>query len=396
MFDMKLSARLSKWGAVGALALATTALAQKEQWLDYHVNREGRGYVFLDLTTNRPPNLKFPKCNATPYFAQWTTPMDPAGRWVCLDRTRKSGLYDRLYLDTTGNGRLDDKTPVGTMQRDQYSATFEPVRVVFKGEDGPVTYHLIFRFMQYGDDEARLYASSAGYYAGKVDIGGKKRLIELIDENVNGTFNDRGPDMSDADGVSIDEGKLGEWRLGKMLEADGQFYQIEVARDGAFIKLQKAENVKLGQVRVPEAIKEFVAYGENGHFTRKPAKGEFTLPVGAYRIQGWKIDRKDAKGATWHLDASGFNESARFEVAASKPVTLEVGEPMRLALRFTRPFAGPEVRVPTNQLTFNLGFEGHYGESVQIMKGNERPPGPRLTLTSLDGTYRHTNTFEFG
>ena len=393
---MTLSGRLSKWGAVGALALATTASAQKEQWLDYHVNREGRGYVFLGLTTNRPPNVKCPDFNSQPYFAQWTTPMDSAGRWVCFDRTRKSGQYDRVYFDTTGNGRLDDKTPVGTMQRDQYSATFEPVRAVFKGEDGPITYHLIFRFMQYGDGEAQSYASSAGYYAGKVDIGGMKREIELIDENVNGTFNDRGPDMSDADGVAIDGGKLGERRLGKMLEVDGQFYQVEVARDGAFIKLQKAENVKLGQVRVPEAISEFVAYGENGHFTRKPAKGEFTLPVGEYRIQSWKINRKDARGAAWELSGSGFNDSARFEVAAGNPVVLEVGEPMHAALRIARPVTGPDMRVPTNQLTFNLGFEGRYGESVQIMKGNERPPGPRLTLTSLDGTYRHTNTFEFG
>ena len=32
--------------------------------------------------------------------------------------------------------------------RDQYSAYFEPVRVVFKGEDGPITYHLVLRFMQ--------------------------------------------------------------------------------------------------------------------------------------------------------------------------------------------------------------------------------------------------------
>ena len=114
-----------------------------------------------------------------------------------------------------------------------------------------------------------------------------------------------------------------------MLEVDGQFYQIEVARDGAFIKLQKAENVVLGQVRVPETISEFVAFGENGHFVRKPAKGEFTLPVGKYRIQEWKIDRKDDKGAAWELSAYNFNDSARFEVAADKPVSLEVGEPMR-------------------------------------------------------------------
>src|SRR5208283_513476 len=174
---MKQFPRLLALGATIAMALASSALAQKEQWLDYHVSREGRGYRSLTLTTNPPPNVKLPKFNAQPYFAQWTTPMDPAGRWLCLDRTRKSGLYDLVYFDTTGNGRLDDKTPVGTAHSDQYTAYFEPVRVVFKGEDGPITYHLVLRFMQYGAGNANLMASSGGYYAGKVDIGGKKRRI---------------------------------------------------------------------------------------------------------------------------------------------------------------------------------------------------------------------------
>ena len=388
--------RMLGWGAVAALALATTALAQKEQWLDYHVSREGRGYRYLTLTTNPPPNVKLPKFNAQPYFAQWSTPMDPAGRWLCLDRTRKSGLYDRVYFDTTGNGRLDDKTPVGTTHGDQYSVSFEPVRVVFKGEDGPITYHLIFRFMQYGEGEASLMSASGGYYAGKVDLGGKKREIELIDENVNGTFNDRAAEMSDCDAVAVDGDKAGERRLGKLLEVDGQFYQIEVARDGAFVKLQKAENVTLGPVRVPEGISELVAFSENGHFVRKPVKGEFTLPVGQYRIQSWKMDRKDARGAAWELSAYGLNDSARFEVVAGKPVSLEVGEPMRATMQIEKPMAAPGMKVPTNQLAFNLRFEGRYGESLQIMKGNQRPTGPRLTLTSLDGTYRYTNTFEFG
>jgi hypothetical protein len=393
---MKLFTRMVEWGALGAMALATTVLAQKEQWLDYHVSREGRGYRYLTLTTNVPPNVKLPKFNAPPYFAQWTTPLDPAGRWLCLDRTRKSGLYDRVYIDSTGNGRLDDKTPVGAVHSDQYSASFEPVRVVFKGEDGPITYHLIFRFMQFGEGEANLMCSSGGYYAGKVDIGRKKRPIELIDENVNGTFDDRGAELSDSDAVALDGDKVGERRLGKLLEVDGQFYRIEVARDGAFVKLQKAENVTLGQVRVPETVTEFVAFGENGHFVRKPAKGEFTLPVGAYRIEGWKIDRKDAKGAAWELSAYNFNDSARFEVTVGKPASLEVGEPMRAALQIGEATTLPGGRVASNMLLFNLRFEGRYGEALQILKGNQRPTGPQLTLTSLDGAYRHTNTFEFG
>jgi len=385
-----------RWAALAVMALATTASAQKEQWLDYHVDREGRGYRYLDLTTNPPPNVKLPKLNAQPYFAHWTTPLDPAGRWLCLDRTKKSGLYDRVYFDSTGNGRLDDKSPVGTSHSDQYAAYFEPVRVVFKGEDGPITYHAVLRFLQYGVGNANLLASSGGYYAGKVDIVGKKRRIELIDENVNGTFNDRAEEMSDTDCVSVEGDKVPRRYLGKMLEVDGQFYLIEVARDGAFIKLQKAENVVLGQVRVPETISEFVAFGENGHFVRKPVKGAFTLPVGEYRIQTWTIDRKDDKGAAWQLMGYNFNDSARFEVAAEKPVSLEVGEPMRAVMEAQEPSSRPGSRAATKQVNFNLRFEGRYGETLQIMKGNQRPRGPRLTLTSLDGTYRYTNTFEFG
>ena len=393
---MKLFTGMVKWGALAAMAVATTVSAQKEQWLDYHVSREGRGYHYLTLTTNPPPNFNLPKLNAPPYFAHWTTPLDPAGRWLCLDRSKKSGLYDRVYFDSTGNGRLDDKSPVGTSRSDQYSAYFEPLRMVFKGEDGPITYHLVLRFMQYDGGNVNLLASSGGYYAGKVDIGGKKRLVELIDQNVNGTFNDRGAGMGDTDCVTMEGDKVGQRYLGKLLEVDGQFYQVEVARDGAFIKLQKAENIVLGQVRVPETISEFIAFGENGHFVRSPAKGEFTLPVGNYRIQDWKIDRKDDKGAAWELSAYNFNDSARFEVAAGKPASLEVGEPMRASMEIQEPSSRPGARNTSQQLTFNLRFEGHYGETLQIMKGNERPRGPRLTLTSLDGTYRYTNTFEFG
>jgi hypothetical protein len=392
---MKLFTKLAKWSAL-AVMMATTVLAQKEQWLDYHIDREGRGYRNLTLTTSPPPDMKLPKLNAKPYFAHWTTPLDPAGRWLCLDRTKKSGLYDRVYFDTTGNGRLDDKTPVGTWRSDQYSAFFEPVKVVFKGEDGPITYHLVLRFMQYDVGNANLMCSSGGYYAGKVDVGGKKRRIELIDENVNGTFNDRAADMGACDCVRVEGDTTSPRYLGKMLELDGQFYLAEVARDGAFIKLQKAEDVVLGPVRVPEAITEFVAFGENGHFVRKPAKGEFTLPAGQYRIQQWKIDRKDAKGASWELNGNNFNDSARFEVAAAKPVSLEVGEPMRAVMQIQEPSTRPGARESTKQVLFSLRFQGRYGEMLDITQGGQRPHGPRLTLTSLDGAYRYTNSFEFG
>src|SRR5208282_1409091 len=106
---MKLSI---KWMLAGVM-LAGTAFAQNEQWLEYHTGTESRAYHSLQLTTNPPPGVALPPLNGRPYFARWLTPMDPAGgRWLCFDRSRKSGPYDRLFIDSNGSGRLDDKAAV--------------------------------------------------------------------------------------------------------------------------------------------------------------------------------------------------------------------------------------------------------------------------------------------
>ena len=381
--------RLQKWTVLMGLTLATVAYAQKEQWLEYHIDREGRGYHWLDLTTNAPAGLALPKLNARPYFARWVSPLDAkGGRWACFDRTRKSGPYDRVYFDSNGNGRLDDKTPITTTRLDQYSAYFEPAKVVFKGEDGPITYHVVFRFMSYPGGDTRLLIASGGYYGGTVEIGGKKRRLELIDGNANGVFNDRSTKPGECDSVAVAGSQQGQRYLGKLLEVDGQFFQIEVARDGAFVKLQKAENVVLGAVRVPESISQFTAFGENGQFTRKPVKGEFTLPAGEYQIEDWVITRKDSKGVNWQVNGSGSDESPKFEATAAKPAVLEVGEPFRMALKAQD--------LPSQTVAFSLSFKGRGNESLQLLRENQSPPGPRLTLASLDSSYRSTNTFEFG
>jgi hypothetical protein len=372
------------------MVLAGTAFAQTEQWLEYHTSAEGRAYHQMELTTNPPPGIALPKLNASPYFARWSTPMDPAGgRWLCFDRTRKSGPYDRLYIDSNGNGRLDDKTPVQA-RLDSYFAFFPPAPVVFKGEDGPITYHLVFRFYQYEKSPAQLLASSAGWYEGVVNFDGAKKRIQLIDGNVNGTFNDVAPDPYDSDRVQVEGDKTTERFLGKMLEVDGKFFQIEAARDGAFVKVQKVppSGITLGQVRVPENISEFAAFGGNGHFVRQPVNGEFTLPAGNYRIFRWTINRKDEKGAAWTLSGYNFPKTAWFEVAADKTAVLEIGEPVQAVLKATEN--------PNRQVAFSLSFVGQQKESIEMLRDGQRPRGPKLMLANADGTLCYTNTFEFG
>jgi hypothetical protein len=373
---------------LAVLLLAMTARAQTEQWLQYHVDSSGQGYRWLDLTTNAPAGVALPKLNAQPWFARWTTPLDPkGGRWLCFDRARKSGPYNRLFLDLNGDGRLDDESPMEAAQVDSYSASFEPARLVFKGEDGPITYHLLLRFMRYSADDMRVLASSGCYYDGKVTVDGKKRLIRLVDGNANGTFNDLALDPDDCDRVFIDGEGAGDRLLGRMVEVSDKLYAIEVAPDGAFVKLQPAQNVALGRMRVPEAISEFAAVGQPGEFSRKPSQGEFTLPVGRYRVLRWTIDRKDNKGAEWQLAGSGVSDFGSLEVTPNQTGTLDVGEPVLAALTVTENKGGAN---------FGLRLKGRLGESVDIMKGGQRPRAPQLQLASAGGAFRATNTFEYG
>jgi hypothetical protein len=375
---------------LAVMLLTGTAFAQSEQWLEYHTSNDSRAYHQLKLTTNAPPGIPLPKLNARPWFARWETPMDPTGgRWLCLDRTRRSGPYDRLYLDTTGNGRLDDKTPIKG-RPDSFSASFPATPVVFKGEDGPITYHLLFRFYQYEKSPAQLLASSAGWYEGLLNFDGVKKRLQLVDGNVNGTFNDQDPNPYNSDRVRVEGDKAGERFLGRMLEVDGKFFRIEAARDGAFVKLQKVPpgGIALGPVRVPETIAEFAAFGENGHFVRKPANGEFTLPTGKYRMVQWIISRQDAKGAPWTLSAYNFPDTANFEVVTGKTAVLEIGEPVQAVL---------ETQDASNRMVnFNLNFVGRQKEKVQILRDGQRPRGPKIMLANAAGTLCYTNTFEFG
>jgi hypothetical protein len=373
---------------LAGILVAASAWAQSEQWLQYHTSNDPRAYHSIQLTTNPPPGVVLPKVNAPPFFARWETPMDPAGgRWMCFDRTRKSGPYDRLFIDNTGNGRLDDKTPVSA-RLDSNEALFPATPLVFKGEDGPITYHLIFRFYQYENNPAQLLVASGGWYEGTVNFGGVKKHIELLDANVNGTFNDMAADPYASDRVQMDGDNAGERFLGKLLEVDGKFFNIDVARDGAFIKVQKAENVALGPVRVPENISEFIAFGANGYFVRSSTNGEFTLPTGKYRMVRWTINRKDDKGAAWTLSGYSFPDTANFEVAAGKTAVLDIGEPVQAVLKANE---------QTNrQITFSLNFVGHQKESIQMLRGNQRPAGPKLTLVNADGSVCGTATFEFG
>ncbi|MGD1084187.1 MAG: hypothetical protein ABSA47_05455 [Verrucomicrobiota bacterium] len=375
--------------ATAALLLsAAAAFAQTAQPLEYRTGVENLSYHQIQLTTNPPPGVLLPKLKAMPWFARWTTPLDPSGgRWLCLDRTHNSGPYDLLFIDTNGNGRLDDKTPVHA-RMDAFESSFPPTPVVLQGQDGPLTYHLVFLMTQFDAGSAQLLVSPGGWREGVVSFDGLNKRIQLIDANVNGAFNDISSDPYQSDRVCVEGDKIPERFLGRMIEVDGKFYRIEVPRDGAFVKVQPVGQGSLAQVRVPENISEISLYGQNGHFVCSPLNGLLTLPAGDYRPIQWIINRKDDKGASWTMRGYNFPDTFAFDVSAGKTNALEIGEPAQALIAVRE--------IPGAMDIFSLHFEGRQKEAIEILRQGQRPPGPKLTIAGPDGAVCYSDTFEYG
>jgi hypothetical protein len=387
---MKHALSLGFWvAAVGLFLWPVRCQAQQEQWLEYHTLTEPRGYQWIELSTNAPAGVALPSdLNPGAMFGRWKNGLEKSdGRLICVARTVKGGSVNRLYVDSNGNGNLDDEKAITTENRPPLSSGFPPVKFTFKGEDGPISYHLILRYYQFDKNRSQLLAASGCCYEGNVDFGGKKHKITLQDSTLNGLFNDRNLNEDRSDSVMIGVGDKSQTRfLGDMIEVDGQLFNMEVARDGAFVKVKKAEGVQMGTVRVPEGVTSFSAIGKTGHFTRKPEKGELKLPLGKYRVQEYELKRKDDKNTEWELSGRGFGKAAEFVVRSNTTARADVGEPVRVVV---------EASEEKGRIQFGLKLRGNLGETVDIQKGTQRPRAPQLFVADK-GSYRSTNTFEYG
>jgi hypothetical protein len=356
---------------IGLLVITTSVGAQDEQWLQYHSEREAQrifgnmGTLVKEVTSNKPADVNLPQFKTSQqFFAEWPTPMVKSGRlWIALDRSSEQGKWDRLFIDSNGNGHLDDEDAVAAYQTEQYFTYFGPVKIVFEGEDGPVTYHLNFRFYDYNEQNRRLYIYSGGWYEGEVTVGGQKKYCMLIDYNINGIFNDKSLQPRDSDRIGIgNKGDQNTGFMGNYIEVDDVLYRTEIARDGAFVKLSRAEDVKFGNIRVPETITELTAGGENGQFTHELKNGVARLPVGKYRIDHWQIDRKDDKGKSWTIRGYGFSDRGDFEIKEEAETALEIGEPIT---------AGLQVQPNGENYEFSKSLRGSLGEYVTLTSSGQ-------------------------
>ncbi|MHC4713972.1 MAG: hypothetical protein ACYTAN_11995 [Planctomycetota bacterium] len=376
------------------LSVALTAAAE-EQWLQYRWSREPwRSGVSIssnepEVLAEAPEKLSLPEFTAEDVrLSAWNTPMVEAGHvYLAVDRSDPAGPYDTLYIDSNCDGSLADESPVKAYAADGNSARFGPLKVVFSTPDGPVGHHVSvgsYTYPQYN----KVRVTSAGWYEGKIEVGGKEYDCRLIDYNSNGTYDDTSMDFSEADRVMIGKGgNYDQFFAGKYVRISEDYYHPSPARDGAFIVLARAENVPLGTIKMSADVGELGIGGENGLLTLKVSGGAVTAPAGKWRISHWQMSRKDDQGAKWTMKGSGYGDGGLFDVAEGGEVTLDVGEPIVAALSVSK---------DGSVCNFRETLKGHQGESVSLEKNGQRPPAPRLRITNEDGAYNRLYSFEYG
>jgi len=381
----------------GLLVTAMAVVAvEEEQWLQYRWARDSRriirdmGREVLDMTEDKPAGVELPELvGATPLFGFWRTPMVSAGRlWIAVDNSKKYGPYDRLYIDSDGDGDLKDETAAEPYRTDNNRSSFGPVKVILEGEDGPITYHLNFDvYTRRGGRQ--LYVTSGGWYDGTITVGGAKKQCVIIDRNANGTFDDKSEHREQSDRIRIGKDVKRDTRfVGNYVQVDGVLYELEIARDGAYVKLSKADDVKYGKIVLPKTISELAVGGENGLLYAELENGAARLPAGKYVVDHWAIDREDKDGVKWTLKGQNYGTNSNaFEVAAGAVVSLSVGEPIISTL---------EVQHKQNNYSFRQNLTGQLGERIEILRRGRRARAPKLHVRNGDCKYDRKFNFEYG
>lgn len=372
---------------------------QEKQSLDYHTSTDphplaaGLASKTLDLTSEPPSGLELPDFKSEgPLFSKWLSPTAPNGSlWIALDRTSKQGIYDRLFIDSNGDGLLKDEAVVFAHSSYRSLAYFGPVKVALKGDQGDITYHLDLEFALQGDGP-RLHVRSGGWYEGDITVGENQKHCVLMDQNATGTFDDRSIDFQDCDLIQI--GKEGDpdiCLVGNFIQVDDGLYRLEVDRDGTHVTLAPAKDVKFGTVKQQEDMTELVAGGENGMLTIKLERGVGKLPLGKYRVYGWVIERKDEKDNDWALKAQSSGNPGAFEVSEGHETVLALGEPIISSISVDK--SGREFEIYQR-------LEGKSGEQIKLYQNGvqllTRMQPAKVHIQNADGSYDRTFTLSGG
>ena len=381
------------------------------------------------------------------------------------ERAASQVVYDLLYLDRNQNGNLTDDEVV---KLDPADITFAPYpKTSFLIVDVPLTidsivcdYSFTLEIMTYGSDMRAGTVRGAAYREGEITIEGvltgplvrngsealltskgENHRIVLVDHNNNGRFDDKlaipehvrlssdtiylsqgdrlyiDPDMSNQSRDSYSPAMDDDYfDVSDLIAIDGQLYDLAISPSGDELSLEPSD-VTVGYVSNPNPNYRALAYGEQGFMKLiGDESGKTPLPVGEWKLYGYKIDLTDIVAELEEENSSIVGMLSRTLGPKSTPpggpgtiVTatatrdykaVEVVEGETVEMPFGAPYR-PVVSVGYAQgdgrYSLGLSLVGAADEVCESMYVNGAQPGkPKFTITTDDGEIVEEGQFDYG
>jgi len=319
--------------------------------------------------------------------------------FLVLDESQGTGKgYDTLYFDTNGNKDLTDDEKVTYRNQKDGRRTFGPIKALIGRGKKQRRYH--FGLEVDIDDECQMHyhLRSNCCYEGKVKVGPVTRKVMVVDNNVNGFFNDkyfmlRSPGR-DVLLIDINNNGTFETRSGFPREAfpytdyihvDGKYYVPEIARDGRRLKFTEIEPPPMGTFKTNRKEFSITLERENDGGIFNLAGRDFTapLPAGEFEIEAVYFKKEDAAGNVWEMDGSArYSTEKELIVIKQGEVTQCIfGPPFTVELSYRK-------REEKNGYSFWVNMTGGGKEVYSIRKNGKEISPPDVKITSADGAYR--------
>ncbi len=326
---------------------------------------------------------------------------DPTYTFV-LDESEPGAGYDLLYADSHHQRDLTAEKPYH-LTRWGFNKGFKPVRLLLDIGGSPTLYHAAILAQDRGTStEYRL--QSWTYYSGEARFGEKAYPVALVDANGSGRFDDlsqaldaeRGGDLllMDVNG----DGKFEETgfasrevqHLGRRLQIDGQYYDMEIAPDGAGFRAAPT-TARLATLRSDSGPFALMLVSPDGMLTLHGENGQAQLPLGDYTIAGWQVQQRDRDGSVWVAQGTQHrigSPAPRLSVKGDTTLP-RLGSPLLAELQ-VQPAGDREFDV---QLSFTTASGEVIGE---LSHAGQPMPEPHLRIVDARGKQIANLPFHYG
>ncbi len=400
--------------AVGGQALADVVVPLERTPLGASRTAVFWATRYVDFRSGRAPAnvTKAPQTTGTAYYA--TTNLGGKPTIMLLD----AAATPKLYVDTDHDGDLAEERPfkgkgsgssgdimgalVGSNSRQTFD--FPPLTIDLKDPDAACEVTL----QNAGFSGSMFYVlmQPAIVRAGRAEIGGKTRIVQIMDANYNGRYDDAFSPVAtndreayawdalfvDANGdgrvmnVSLSGGEV--MPLPQIVSIGGSWYGVKVAPDGSSMTLTPTQP-PMGRLSVGSDQAELDMFSDSGfHHLTKSADG-WQLPAGRYQATNLELV-DNVNGTAWSMGASWPAGKLRsFTVKPDETADIPVGPPLISDLSFSG-----------SSTMQSIGFElkGSGGESYSA--GAERrgvmQPAPAFVILDETGKRLASGSFQYG